>query len=160
MMMSRFSEARQIFEFLLGFIVILGSIGLIWWVARRFERRRLDLRNECAQSRLAVVEASAVDTRRHMILIRRDNVEHLVMIGGNADIVVERNIVRALERSPPYQTHPTNAPDDLTAESWRELPSSERSDQPPLTTSEDESVADLIQRLHRVLRTTALEQTK
>jgi hypothetical protein len=56
-----------------------------------------------------------------------------MMIGGNADMLVERNIVRALERSPPRQTHPTNPPDDLTAESPRELPSPERSDQYPST---------------------------
>src|SRR5262249_17504940 len=37
-----------------------------------------------------------VDNRRRLILVRRDNVEHLLMIGGPSDIVVEPNIVRAV----------------------------------------------------------------
>jgi hypothetical protein len=35
-----------------------------------------------------------VDGRRKLVLIRRDNVEHLVMIGGPSDVVIEPNIVR------------------------------------------------------------------
>jgi flagellar protein FliO/FliZ len=45
--------------------------------------------------RLAVIDAAAVDGRRRLVLVRRDNVEHLLMIGGPTDIVVEPNIVRA-----------------------------------------------------------------
>ena len=52
------------------------------------------------QLRLAVVDAAKVDGRRHLILIRRDNLEHLLMIGGPTDIVVEPNIVRAAAREP------------------------------------------------------------
>src|SRR5215470_8649202 len=49
------------------------------------------------QLRLAVIDAAKVDGRRHLILIRRDNLEHLLMIGGPTDIVVEPAIVRARE---------------------------------------------------------------
>jgi hypothetical protein len=49
---------------------------------------------------LAVIDAAKVDGRRHLILIRRDNLEHLLMIGGPTDIVVEPNIVRAADREP------------------------------------------------------------
>jgi hypothetical protein len=45
--------------------------------------------------RLAVIDAAAIDGRRRLVLVRRDNVEHLLMIGGPSDIVVEPNIVRA-----------------------------------------------------------------
>jgi flagellar protein FliO/FliZ len=43
-----------------------------------------------------VIDAAAVDGRRRLVLVRRDNVEHLLMIGGPTDIVVEPNIVRAV----------------------------------------------------------------
>jgi hypothetical protein len=46
--------------------------------------------------RLAVIDAAAVDGRRRLVLVRRDNIEHLLMIGGPTDIVVESNIVRAI----------------------------------------------------------------
>jgi flagellar protein FliO/FliZ len=42
-----------------------------------------------------VIDAAAVDGRRKLVIIRRDNVEHLLMIGGPTDVVVETNIVRA-----------------------------------------------------------------
>jgi hypothetical protein len=51
-----------------------------------------------------VIDAAAVDGRRRLVLVRRDNVEHLLMIGGPSDIVVEQNIVRAV---------PVNAPRDV-----------------------------------------------
>lgn len=44
------------------------------------------------QPRLQVLDAAAVDTRRRLVLVRRDNVEHLIMIGGPTDIVVESGI--------------------------------------------------------------------
>jgi hypothetical protein len=43
-----------------------------------------------------VIDYASVDNRRRLILVRRDNVEHLLMIGGPSDIVVEPNIVRAI----------------------------------------------------------------
>jgi hypothetical protein len=42
--------------------------------------------------RLAVVDAAAVDSQRRLVLVRRDNVEHLIMIGGPSDVVIEAGI--------------------------------------------------------------------
>jgi hypothetical protein len=39
-----------------------------------------------------VLDAAAVDAKRRLVLIRRDNVEHLIMIGGPTDIVIETGI--------------------------------------------------------------------
>src|SRR5690606_34692475 len=44
------------------------------------------------QPRLQVLDAAAVDTRRRLVLVRRDEVEHLAMIGGPTDIVIESGI--------------------------------------------------------------------
>lgn len=44
------------------------------------------------QKRLEVSDHASVDGRRRLILVRRDNVEHLIMIGGPVDIVVETGI--------------------------------------------------------------------
>jgi hypothetical protein len=41
-----------------------------------------------------VIDTATVDGRRKLLIIRRDNVEHLLMIGGPTDVVVETNIVR------------------------------------------------------------------
>ena len=44
------------------------------------------------EKRLDVVEQWSLDARRRLVLIRRDNVEHLIMTGGPVDIVIETGI--------------------------------------------------------------------
>lgn len=44
------------------------------------------------KARLAVMDATAIDNYRRLVLVRRDDVEHLLLIGGSADVVVESNI--------------------------------------------------------------------
>jgi flagellar protein FliO/FliZ len=90
------AETPLAVRFLIAFIVVLALIGATAWVVRRFGSDRLGGQSARGrQPRLAVIEASAVDARRRLVLIRRDNVEHLIMIGGPTDVVVEPNIVRA-----------------------------------------------------------------
>src|SRR5246500_513021 len=84
-------------RFFIAFLIVLGLIGVTAWVVRRFGAARLGAATARGrQPRLAVIDAAAVDGRRRLILIRRDNVEHLLMIGGPSDIVVEPNIVRGI----------------------------------------------------------------
>jgi flagellar protein FliO/FliZ len=51
------------------------------------------------EPRLGVIEQAAVDARRRLVLIRRDDVEHLIMTGGPVDVVIETEI-RAREPEP------------------------------------------------------------
>jgi hypothetical protein len=81
---------------IVAFIVVLALIGIAAWLVRRFATTRLGANTQRGRMpRLAVIDAAAVDGRRRLVLVRRDNVEHLLMIGGPTDIVVEPNIVRA-----------------------------------------------------------------
>jgi hypothetical protein len=83
-------------RFFLAFLIVLGLIGATAWAVRRFGAGRLGgAGTRARQPRLAVVDHASVDSRRRLILVRRDNIEHLVLIGGPTDVVVEANIVRA-----------------------------------------------------------------
>jgi flagellar protein FliO/FliZ len=44
------------------------------------------------EKRLEVVDQANVDGRRRLVLIRRDDVEHLIMTGGPVDVVIETGI--------------------------------------------------------------------
>src|SRR6266852_1173375 len=81
-------------NFVIAFVVVLLLIGAATWLVRRFGVTRLDAGARTRQPRLAVIDASAVDGRRKLVIIRRDNIGHLLMIGGPTDVVVETNIVR------------------------------------------------------------------
>ncbi|MFC5069407.1 flagellar biosynthetic protein FliO [Flaviflagellibacter deserti] len=83
-------------KFLLAFALVLGLIYATAMIVRRLAGRKLPLSNSgrARQPRLGVLDAFAIDARRRLVLIRRDNVEHLIMIGGPNDVVVESHIVR------------------------------------------------------------------
>ena len=106
-------------RFILAFLIVLGLIGATAWAVRRFGAGRLGgAGTRGRQPRLAVVDYASVDSRRRLILVRRDNIEHLVLIGGPTDVVVEANIVRAapatreatLTRPPPVAETLPRAP--------------------------------------------------
>ncbi|MEI9902355.1 MAG: hypothetical protein WDN31_22295 [Hyphomicrobium sp.] len=59
-----------------------------------------------SQRRLGVIEQTAIDAKRKLVLIRRDDVEHLIMTGGPVDIVIESGIGAT---QPNTQTGPTTS---------------------------------------------------
>ena len=124
-------------RFFIAFLVVLALIGLTAWLVRRFGANRLGggaARGR--QPRLAVIDAATVDGRRRLVLIRRDNIEHLLMIGGPTDLVVEPNIVRAVgsrevTREPArLSSEPTMRPAPAVESSWPLQPISEPSPVP------------------------------
>ena len=91
------AEMPFVVKFFLAFLLVLGLIGVGAWGLRRFTSGRLGgASTRGRQPRLGVIDYASVDARRRLILVRRDNVEHLLMIGGPTDVVVEANIVRAV----------------------------------------------------------------
>jgi hypothetical protein len=76
---------------LLGAMVML----LIGTTMRAFGGRFSFFRRSGGRApRLAVPDTLAVDSRRKLVLVRRDNVEHLLLVGGSTDLVIEPAIQR------------------------------------------------------------------
>jgi flagellar protein FliO/FliZ len=63
-----------------GYFLGDGRFRPDWWFQPRPEPR------------LGVSEQANIDGRRKLLLVRRDDVEHLLMIGGPVDIVIEEKI--------------------------------------------------------------------
>ena len=68
-------------------IALVALVALIF-ILRAFSRRSRGRKG----MRLGIVEYCEVDQTRRLVLLRRDDVEHLVLIGGNQDVLVESNI--------------------------------------------------------------------
>ena len=100
--------------YLLGAIVVGVLIWVIWFWTRRVAGGVFVEGGRNRRHRLAVVDATAVDSHRRVVLVRRDDVEHLVMIGGQNDFVIERNITKAAadapQRAPGKERRPRDAP--------------------------------------------------
>jgi hypothetical protein len=109
-----FGESQYGLKMVFAIIVVLGLIALTAWLVRRFGSDRLGTgTTRGRQPRLAVIDAASVDGRRRLVLIRRDNVEHLMMIGGPTDVVVEANIVRGAAPRETQTTRPAAASEAL-----------------------------------------------
>lgn len=77
---------------LAGLLLVVGVVLMFIW--RAINRPQVGGAKGGRQSRLGVVDSYGVGTRQ-LVLVRRDNVEHLIMIGGPNDVVVESSILRA-----------------------------------------------------------------
>lgn len=86
------------------FIIAAGAVAIgllclvaVLWIMRNRPSSPFIRGGKNRQPRLAVLDAAAVDTRRRLVLVRRDDVEHLIMIGGPTDIVIESRIAQINE---------------------------------------------------------------
>lgn len=78
---------------------VLGLVLLAAWAMRRFGLAGIANPKPGEPRRLSVVEARSLDARRQLVLVRRDGVEHLLLLSPNAETVVETGIP-AGERAP------------------------------------------------------------
>lgn len=92
-------------KFVIWVLVALGvaiGLALLIWLGLAVFGRSLNMSSGSGRGqpqRLGITGAFNIDRKgRKLVIVRRDNVEHLVMIGGPNDVLVESNIVRA-ERS-------------------------------------------------------------
>jgi flagellar biogenesis protein FliO len=86
----------------LGVVLVLIVLGL--WVLKFFMKAGTAMRSQ--GRRVQVVEQVQVDARRQLLVIRRDNVEHLVMTGGPQDLVIETGIPAAEKPALPARRQP------------------------------------------------------
>ena len=87
-----------------AFLFVIALIALVAWAFKTFAMSGGRggagfLRGR--DRRLAVVEIASVDARRKLILLRRDDVEHLIMTGGPVDVLIETGIEGRRHLEPP-----------------------------------------------------------
>ncbi|AYG59319.1 flagellar biosynthetic protein FliO [Rhizobium jaguaris] len=90
------------------FFLAAGGVGIallllicILWIFRNRAPSPFVRGGKNRQPRLQVLDAAAVDARRRLVLVRRDGIEHLIMIGGPTDIVIESGISDAAKAGMP-----------------------------------------------------------
>jgi flagellar protein FliO/FliZ len=83
----------QYLQFALALGFVLALIGVLALLAQRFGLGHAPRRG--AQRRLAVAEVIALDAKHKLVLVRRDAVEHLIVLGPGAPAVVESGMPAA-----------------------------------------------------------------
>lgn len=84
-------QTALIIYYFVIFVALIIAVFILRWLWKTMSGGTF-VHGAKSERRLAVVDATAVDSRRRLVLVRRDNVEHLVMIGGMSDILIESNI--------------------------------------------------------------------
>jgi flagellar protein FliO/FliZ len=85
----------DILTYLLIIMLLAAAVVAAAWVIRSYlngETPAASFFGPKPDPRLGVTEQANVDGRRRLLLIRRDEVEHLIMTGGPVDVVIESNI--------------------------------------------------------------------
>jgi len=111
------SDGSPIVQYIVIFAVIFTALAAIVFTVRRLTGRSLALPGRSGsrgrQPRLGIVDVYELDRARQLILLRRDNVEHLLLVGGPNDVVVERNIQRGQRPLPEATLRPEPSTEPL-----------------------------------------------
>ena len=118
-------------RFMFALILVLGLIGALTWAARRFGFGGQLTPNAGKSPRLSVVEVRTLDSRRKLVLLRRDDREHLVLLGPNQDLHLEGGIAVPREAADPVNlvataSVPRTTGNEPTEDAFTKLPTTER----------------------------------
>lgn len=89
--MDPFGEAPSFFKMLAALLLVIGLMGGLALILKRLGLSGA-LPATTRPKRLRLIEALPLDARRRLVLIERDSVQHLVILGPNAETVIETNI--------------------------------------------------------------------
>lgn len=76
----------------LALILVVGLIMGMAWLLRRYglgDGTRTPLGRK---KRISAIESATVDARHRLVLVRRDDVEHLLLVGPSSTVLVEQGI--------------------------------------------------------------------
>jgi flagellar protein FliO/FliZ len=76
-------------RFLLALIAVVVLLAAFAFIARRLG---LAGRATGGKRRLAIIEVTPLDGKRRLVLLRRDDTEHLVLLSGESATVIESGI--------------------------------------------------------------------
>ena len=115
-------DIPEIVQFTAALLFVLALIILVAWVLRRYFGGGARTGNSPLRRRdrrLGIVEATQIGSRHRLVLVRRDDREHLLLIGGSNELLVEGNITTRTETAEVNirATEPTFSSPPPTAES-------------------------------------------
>lgn len=85
-------ELSEIFRFVASLVFIIGLIGLCAYAAKKLGLASGGVTTTGSQKRLAIIEVKVIDAKHRLILMRRDGKEHLVLLGGEQNLLIESGI--------------------------------------------------------------------
>lgn len=103
-------------KFIAALAFVIALIGGLGWIVKRSGvlPTALMKRKSGETPRLKVKEVLLLDAKRRLVLVQRDDVEHLLLLGTDGESVVERGIAMS------STSHSASGTDVNTGENGRE----------------------------------------
>lgn len=106
-MLDVLSDSGSLAVPILALVGLVVLAAIVVWIGRRARRNRSH--GLVAGHRLAVIDQVQIDETRRLVLIQRDEVQHLVVLGGGSDFLVESGIGAVHAREPLHPHAPARA---------------------------------------------------
>ncbi|MBL8714138.1 MAG: FliO/MopB family protein [Alphaproteobacteria bacterium] len=85
-------ETERLMTAMAAFAFVVCLMYGLAWIVKRLGLTGAPMLAMGAKRRLKIVEQLAIDPRHKLVIVRRDNKEHLIVMGPGGDTVVESNI--------------------------------------------------------------------
>ncbi|HVM82150.1 MAG TPA: flagellar biosynthetic protein FliO [Stellaceae bacterium] len=80
-------------RFALALVLVIALIGALAWIVRRMGWGSRFVA-PAGKRRLGILEVLPLDGKRRLVLLRRDEAEHLILLGADRDLLIESAIGR------------------------------------------------------------------
>lgn len=108
-------EYADYMRFFFALMFVVGLIGGVALLAKRFGLAPgAATGGRATKKRLEIVESLNLDTKRRMVIVRRDDREHLVLLGVDGETLVETSFDRPVQL-PAQVAHAETLPTETTA---------------------------------------------
>jgi flagellar protein FliO/FliZ len=83
-------DMMMLAKFVFAFIFVISLMLMLGWALKRMGLP--GTAQNRGPRRLKIIEALPLDHRRRLMLVQRDNVQHLLVLSATGEILVESNI--------------------------------------------------------------------
>jgi flagellar biogenesis protein FliO len=139
--------------FALGIVLAMIVLGV--WALKLLTKATGNLARS-KEKRLVVVDKAMVDAKRQVVIIRRDNVEHVIMTGGPTDVIIESGVA-VPEPPPAFNRRQRTAPAQPDAKAETVVRTSPGAFDEPIPEPERPVSRDTVDRLHDLARPAPLK---
>jgi flagellar protein FliO/FliZ len=85
-------ETPEILRFFMALVFVVSLMGGLWIILKKLGMNGGFTLQQGKKRRLKIVEILPLDVKHKAVLIRRDDKDHLVILGPNGETVIEQSI--------------------------------------------------------------------
>ena len=93
-------------KFFFALLFVIGLIGAFALIAKKFGMGNFNTARRGNSTRLFIIESLQLDSKRKLVLVRCDEKDNLLLIGGATDLLIKDNIPIDSEKETIQQPNP------------------------------------------------------